>query len=1031
MRYATLAAPVACGNYVVRSQVLTADPLNPAGTGDDQNGWRIRVGTDNDAVPTNPPPANSDNPDALVGTNDELTLGLDQASFQQDSGALACQTFFEYVSPGQASIAFNNFDMDGNTRVRYYAPSDASYDPNANSGGTLGTLSNNGVWNGGTLATRVGDTILNPESGWWRFVTCISTQNQFIQEGEAGRAAYYTQPPTPRLTIAKSDGLASVAPGQLITYTIDVNNVAAGATAGAADNVVVHDILPGGVTYQSCGSPVPAQGTWACSESGGNVTFTQNGWINAGAAAQLTVTARVNQSASGSILNTATADYQDEIGNPFLQASATDTDTIAPSADLSITKSDGVVSVTAGTSTTYAITLTNNGPTDEPAGAIISDTIPAGVDASESEPNCAKAAGVFSCTTAAVLASGASVSYQLTLAILPSYALATLSNTASITFTPVPDPDASNDVATDVDSVVISADLSIAKADSADPVDPGTSFDYTLTVTNNGPSDASALTVSDTLPAGFAISSVTSGAGTCGNVGNVATCTRASLPAGGTWVIMIAVDVDPLAGGGLYTDTATVSATSPDPVSGNDSDSETTIVTPAGDLELTKSDGVASVTPGASTTYTITLTNNGPSDVPAGVVVSDPIPADTVGSESEPNCSIAAGVFSCTTTATLVAGASVVYRLTLALDPAYPSPTLANTVTITASPVADPGAANNTATDTDAVTPIDADLSIVKTDSADPVQPGDTFSYTIAITNAGPDDARDVVLSDPIPAALTVAGVSSSGTGACVAVQNMVTCSIDPLVAGAVWTVTVQVTVPPDALAGTVTNTATVAGVGNTDTSNDAADQTTTIGVVAGSADLTVAKTVDDATPNEGDTVTYTVMVSNAGPDDATGVQVADVLPAGLTFVSTAATQGSYDAATGEWLVGALAVGDTAFMQILAKVDDGTVGHTITNRADLSAADLDDPNPGDDADSAPIVVEAAGGGTQAGGGTASTGFPGSSGAIAWMFALAMLGLAALGLAGRRRGAVRSIASGGSGGDSPGRFLCEPFFYVKE
>ena len=49
-RFATLAAPVTCGNYVVRSAVLASDPLNPGGTGDDQNGWKIRVGTDNDNV---------------------------------------------------------------------------------------------------------------------------------------------------------------------------------------------------------------------------------------------------------------------------------------------------------------------------------------------------------------------------------------------------------------------------------------------------------------------------------------------------------------------------------------------------------------------------------------------------------------------------------------------------------------------------------------------------------------------------------------------------------------------------------------------------------------------------------------------------------------------------------------------------------------------------------------------------------------------------------------------------------------------
>ena len=61
---------------------------------------------------------------------------------------------------------------------------------------------------------------------------------------------------------------------------------------------------------------------------------------------------------------------------------------------------------------------------------------------------------------------------------------------------------------------------------------------------------------------------------------------------------------------------------------------------------------------GTSTTYTITVTNNGPSTVPAGVVISDAIPANTTGSESEANCAIAAGVFTCTTTAALAPSAS-------------------------------------------------------------------------------------------------------------------------------------------------------------------------------------------------------------------------------------------------------------------------------------------------------------------------------------------------------------------------------------
>ena len=947
VRYATLAAPVTCGNYVVRTEVLTADPLNPAGTGDDQNGWRIRVGTDSDPDPTNAPPANYDNPDGLIGTNDEVTLGLDQASFQQDSGALACQTFFEYVSPGQASIVFHNFDMDGNTRVRYYAPSDATYDPTASSGGVPGSLSTNGQWNGGTLATRVGDTIPTPESGWWRFVTCISNQNQFIQEGEAGRAAYYVQPPTPALTIAKSDGLADVAPGQTITYTIDVNNVATGATAGAANNVVVHDLLPAGVTFLGCGSPVPAQGTWGCSHSSGDVTFTQNGWIEAGDAAQLTVTARVNQGTSGSIVNTATADYTDQIGNPFAQVSASDTDTIVPSADLAITKTDGVASVTAGTSTTYSITLTNNGPTDEPAGVVITDTIPAGVTPSESEPDCALAAGVFTCTTAAVLASGDSVMYQLTLAVPASYALATLSNTAAITSWPVPDPDASNDSATDIDTVTISADLSIAKTDSADPVDPGDSFTYTLTVTNNGPSDASGLTVSDTVPAGFTITSVTSGAGVCGFAGQVATCTRASLPAGSTWVITISVDVDLLIPGGLYTDTATVSATSPDPVPGNDSDSEGTLVTPVGDLAVTKTDGVATVVPGTSTTYTITLANLGPTTVPAGAVVSDSIPANTVGSESEGDCAIAASVFSCTTSAPLASGASVSYQLTLAIDAGYPGATLVNTASVTSSTIPDPFPVNDSASDTDAIAG-SADLAVTKSDGVASVVAGTSTTYTISVTNNGPSTVpAGVIVSDPIPAGTT----GSESEPGCAIPAGVFTCTTSsPIVSGGSASYQLTLTLSPGYAFPTLANTASIVSSPFPDP-NPGNDSAGDVDTVTTSADLSVVKTdAPDPVP-VGAPLTYSLAVTNAGPSDATSVSVVDTLPAGVTFGSATPSQGSCAGAV-TCSLGSIVAGATATITIVVTP---TATGVISNTATVSSS-TPDPVPGNNADTEPTTV---------------------------------------------------------------------------
>jgi uncharacterized repeat protein (TIGR01451 family) len=583
--------------------------------------------------------------------------------------------------------------------------------------------------------------------------------------------------------------------------------------------------------------------------------------------------------------------------------------------------------------------------------------------------------------------------------VAPGYALPTLANTASISSSLAIDTNPANDSATDTDTVDREADVAITKLDTPDPVPAGDDVTYTLTVINAGPSDAVDVVVTDTVPASLTFVSAISSQGSCAQAAGVVTCPLGVVPVGTTVTISIVITttID-----GLITDTAVVSATTSDPALANNTASQTTTVTPLADLAIVKTDGVTTVKPGSSTIFTITLTNNGPSTVPAGVVITDQIPAGTFASEIEPDCALTPTTFTCTTMAGLIAGASVVYRLTLAIDVGYTAGTLVNTATITTSPVPDSNLVNNTSTDADTIVPIDADLSIVKTDSADPVLPGDSFSYSIVVTNSGPDDARDVVLTDTIPTVLTVVGVTSSGTGACVATMNALVCSIDPLAAAATWTITVQVAVPLGTPSGTVTNTATVSGTGDTDLTNDSASETTTIGELDGSADLTVTKTVDDASPAEGDTLAYVVTVTNGGPDDATGVEVTDALPAGLTFISSTASQGSYQAASGIWTVGALAVGETAGLQIRARVEDGTAGTTLTNRALVSAVDQGDPTPGDDAATAPVVVvAAAGGGPGGGGGTAFTGFP-SETLIAWMFGLAMLGLFALALGSRRR-----------------------------
>jgi uncharacterized repeat protein (TIGR01451 family) len=125
--------------------------------------------------------------------------------------------------------------------------------------------------------------------------------------------------------------------------------------------------------------------------------------------------------------------------------------------------------------------------------------------------------------------------------------------------------------------------------------------------------------------------------------------------------------------------------------------------------------------------------------------------------------------------------------------------------------------------------------------------------------------------------------------------------------------------------------------------------------VVEGStvhADLRVEKHVDEPAPSPGQAITYVLVVANDGPAMATGVQVSDVLPEGVTFASSGPR---YDSATGTWAVGTLAPGEADTVAIAAVVQTGTAGWTITNTAHVLSADQVDLDASDD--SAAVAIE--------------------------------------------------------------------------
>lgn len=135
-----------------------------------------------------------------------------------------------------------------------------------------------------------------------------------------------------------------------------------------------------------------------------------------------------------------------------------------------------------------------------------------------------------------------------------------------------------------------------------------------------------------------------------------------------------------------------------------------------------------------------------------------------------------------------------------------------------------------------------------------------------------------------------------------------------------------------------------------------------------GTTDLSVTKTVTlandvdmDGQFDPGDTVQYSVQVNNAGPANATGVQLTETLPTGVTFVSDSATSGTYDNSTGIWTVGNVNNGGSQTLTVQATIDAGATG-TITNTVTGLTGAQTDPNAANNTASAPFIVSVAGDG---------------------------------------------------------------------
>ena len=236
-------------------------------------------------------------------------------------------------------------------------------------------------------------------------------------------------------------------------------------------------------------------------------------------------------------------------------------------------------------------------------------------------------------------------------------------------------------------------------------------------------------------------------------------------------------------GSTLYTG-AVVSATTADPVPGNDTAQASTAVEVSAGVAIALS-GPASVTRGTQATYTVTVSNAGPSDA-VGVSVTSDLPAGATFVSNAGACTTA---FPCDL-GTVASGGSATFTTTVAVAPGYAGATpLVHTVTAAATS-SDPDGADNVASASSAVDS-SADVAVALTGPS-AAERGKTVEYSITVENLGPSDAEGVSLDAPSSAGLTFV----SNAGDC---TTGFPCTLGTLAPGSSRTVTATFTVNKNA----------------------------------------------------------------------------------------------------------------------------------------------------------------------------------------------------------------------------------------
>ncbi|MCB9275704.1 MAG: DUF11 domain-containing protein [Lewinellaceae bacterium] len=650
-----------------------------------------------------------------------------------------------------------------------------------------------------------------------------------------------------------------------------------------------------------------------------------------------------------------------------------DNEEVVPqSADLSLVKTVNDNTPNVGDEVTFTITVSNAGP-DAATNVAVEDYVPNGYSNITNISNGGILSGSTITWSGLNIAIGGSVSLTFDATVEAPLAGVSYFNVTEITKGDQWDPDStpdnddgdqSEDDEDNEEVVPQSADLSLVKTVNDNTPNVGDEVTFTITVSNAGPDAATNVAVEDYVPNGYSNITNISNGGTLS--GSTITWSGLNIAIGGSVSLTFDATVEAPLAGVSYFNVAQVTASDqydPDSTPDNDDGDQSEddedneeVVPQSADLSLVKTVNDNTPNVGDEVTFTITVSNAGP-DAATNVAVEDYVPNGYSNITNISNGGILSGSTITWSGLNIAIGGSVSLTFDATVEAPLAGVSYFNVSQVTHSDQYDPdstpdnddGDQSEDDEDNEEVVPQSADLSLVKTVNDNTPNVGDEVTFTITVSNAGPDAATNVAVEDYVPNGYSnITNISNGGTlsgstitwsGLNIAIGGSVSLTFDATVeaplAGVSYFNVSQVThsdqYDPDSTP-------------DNDDGDQSEDDEDNEEVVPQSADLSLVKTVNDNTPNVGDEVTFTITVSNAGPDAATNVAVEDYVPNGYSNITNISNGGTLSGSTITWSGLNIATGGSVTLTFDATVEAPLAGVSYFNVSQVTHSDQYDPD---------------------------------------------------------------------------------------